>query len=43
VTPFAWWAARWRLEPLWLLGAICLLAGLLARRRARNQHLKPLA
>ncbi|MGB4926866.1 MAG: apolipoprotein N-acyltransferase, partial [Giesbergeria sp.] len=43
VTPFAWWAARWRLEPLWLLGAICLLAGLLARRRARNQRPKPLA
>ena len=43
VTPFAWWAARWRLEPLWLLGAICLLAGLLARRRARKQRPKPLA
>lgn len=32
VTPFAWWASRWRLAPLWWLGGLCLLAGVLARR-----------
>jgi apolipoprotein N-acyltransferase len=31
-TPFAWWAARWRLLPLWSLGALCVLGALLARR-----------
>lgn len=36
ITPFAWWASRWRLAPLWWLGALCLLAAVLARRmRAR--------
>ena len=39
VTPFAWWAARWRLAPLWCLGVLCLLAGVLARRsRTKVEH-----
>lgn len=32
ITPFAWWASRWRLAPLWWLGALCLLAAVVARR-----------
>ena len=32
VTPFAWWAARWRLLPLWAAGALCALGALFARR-----------
>ncbi len=37
ITPFAWWAARWRLLPLWLLGALCVLAALWAHgKRART-------
>lgn len=31
-TPFAWWAARWRLLPLWAVGALCVLGAMLARR-----------
>lgn len=43
VTPFAWWAARWRLLPLWGLGAACLLGAWLARRsRAQGERQKPL-
>lgn len=33
VTPFAWWAARWRLWPLWLLGGVCAAAAMLVRAR----------
>ncbi len=32
VTPFAWWASRWRLAPLWWLGSLCLLAAVAAQR-----------
>lgn len=32
LTPFAWWASRWRLWPLWLLGTLCLCAAVMARR-----------
>ncbi|MCO5103463.1 MAG: apolipoprotein N-acyltransferase [Burkholderiaceae bacterium] len=42
VTPFAWWAARWRLAPLWGLGTLCVLGAVLARRRAHRQGRKPL-
>ncbi len=37
VTPFAWWAARWRLWPLWLLGFLCFLGAVLAKHRCRTQ------
>jgi len=44
ITPFAWWAARWRLQPLWILGAICVLVAFLVRgnraRRSRKASLQ---
>jgi len=33
LTPFAWWAARWGLWPLWLMGLAALAFSALARRR----------
>ena len=38
ITPYAWWAARWGLWPLWALGGLALAAALLARgaRRVRG-------
>lgn len=40
VTPFAWWAARWRLKPLWAIGALCVLGALLAHRRHARERRK---
>lgn len=37
ITPFAWWASRWRLAPLWWLGALCLLAAVWARSRVSKR------
>ncbi|MGP1630554.1 MAG: apolipoprotein N-acyltransferase, partial [Giesbergeria sp.] len=43
ITPFAWWAARWRLLPLWALGTACLLGAWLVRRnRMLGTQQKPL-
>jgi len=33
ITPFAWWAARWGLWPLWLLAAAIVLAAFARRQR----------
>ena len=33
ITPFAWWASRWGLWPLWLLAGLGVAAGWLGRRR----------
>ncbi|NBY27664.1 MAG: apolipoprotein N-acyltransferase, partial [Betaproteobacteria bacterium] len=33
LTPFAWWAARWGLWPLWLAGLAALVWAAVARRR----------
>ena len=33
LTPFAWWAARWGLWPLWLMGLAALVLAAVARRR----------
>jgi apolipoprotein N-acyltransferase len=34
ITPFAWWASRWGLWPLWLLGAGVVAAAAWLRRRS---------
>ena len=33
LTPFAWWAARWGLWPLWLMGLAALAFSTFVRRR----------
>ena len=33
ITPFAWWASRWGLWPLWLLAGLGVAAGWLGKRR----------
>jgi apolipoprotein N-acyltransferase len=39
ITPFAWWASRWGLAPLWLLGlAVTALGVLTGRRRLREER-----
>jgi apolipoprotein N-acyltransferase len=35
LTPFAWWAVRFGLAPLWLLGAAIIAWRALSARRAR--------
>ena len=40
VTPFAWWAARWRLLPLWVLGGVCMAGALLERAREARKRRK---
>jgi apolipoprotein N-acyltransferase len=36
ITPFAWWASRWGLWPLWGAGVLVLALAVLAQRRSRG-------
>lgn len=39
ITPFAWWASRWGLAPLWLLGLVVSAIGVLCGvARSRKAH-----
>ena len=41
ITPFVWWASRWGLAPLWLLGLVIAAVGVLTGRRRQRTMQDP--